>query len=58
MRTFWLAGLTLAMISVLAAQSPQTPEQAAADAAKLAARAKAAQEQARRNQELAATKRP
>jgi hypothetical protein len=55
MRTFWLAGLTLAMISVLAAQSPQTPEQAAADAAKLAARAKVAQEQARRDQELAAT---
>jgi len=54
MRTFWLAGLTVAMISVLAAQSPQTPE-AAADAAKLAtARARAAQEQARVAQELAA----
>jgi hypothetical protein len=50
MRTFWLAGLTVAMVSVLTAQEPLTPEQQAeADArkAKLAERqAELAQQQA------------
>jgi hypothetical protein len=62
MRNFWLAGLTMAMVSALTAQEPLTPEQQAeADAAKLAAtrakmaqdQAKMAQEQARRAEELA-----
>jgi hypothetical protein len=52
MRTFWLACLIVAMVSVLAGQEPQTPEQVAADAAKLAtAQVKRAQEQAKLAQE-------